>query len=311
MGMAGRGRLPPGLCFPGTRREAIKGASAKRHSMVQHTGPRLIAGAALILAAAIAPICAQGQTSVPDLSGLWQRVAVKGEVTFDPIPGAKDGVPIERVWTPGPDTEEIVSGKYDNPILQPWAREIVKAKTEQEIKLVHVYEADDLCWPVGVPQIINLRENVRFIQTKGQVTIVYQRDHLVRRVYMNQKHSAKAKPDVYGESVGRYEGDTLVIDTIGFNPHKMMVLDNYGTPYPHKLHGEERYRGINDEKGKGLEARFRVEDPGTFTMPWSGRGIYRPSRDTDMSEVVCAENQREFDDSSTLHGIPQANTPPF
>jgi hypothetical protein len=280
--------------------------------MVKISTLRLIAGALLIAASAAAPILAAAQSqTVPDLSGLWARVAVKGEVTFDPVPGAKGGVPIERVWTPGPDTEEIVSGNYDNPILQPWAREIVKGKTESEIKLVHVYEADDLCWPVAVPQIINLRENVRFIQTKDQVTIVYQRDHLVRRVYMNQKHSAKVKPDVYGESVGHYEGDTLVIDTIGFKPHKMMVLDNYGTPYTDKLHVEERYRVINDEKGKGLEAKFRVEDPGTFTMPWSGMGIYRPSRDTDMFEVVCAENQREFDDSSTEHGIPQADKPPF
>jgi hypothetical protein len=238
-------------------------------------------------------------------------VAVKGEVTFDPIPGEPGGQPIERVWTPGPDIEEIVSGNYDNPILQPWAREIVKAKTESEIRLVHVHEADDLCWPVAVPQIINLRENVRFIQSRDRVTIIYQRDHLVRRVYMNQKHSANVKPDVYGESVGRYEGDTLVIDTIGFKPYKMMVLDNYGTPYTDKLHVEERYRVINDEKGKGLEAKFRVEDPGTFTMPWSGMAIYRPSRDTNMYEVVCAENQREFTDDSTLHGIPEAHTPPF
>jgi hypothetical protein len=82
----------------------------------------------------------------------------------------------------------------------------------------------------------------------------------------------------------------------------MSVLDNYGTPHTDNLHVEERYRVITDEKGKGLEVRFRVEDPGTFTMPWSGMAIYRPSRDTEMFEVVCAENQREFDDSSTLHG---------
>ena len=279
--------------------------------MLQHTGPRLIAAALLIAVAAAAPIYAQGQTNVPDFSGLWQRIAVKGEVTFDPIPGAPGGQPIERVWTPGPDIEEIVSGNYDNPILQPWAREIVKANTESEIRLVHVHEADDLCWPVGLPQIINLRENVRFIQTKNQVTIIYQRDHLVRRVYMNQKHSANPKLDWYGESVGRYEGDTLVIDTIGLKPHPMSKLDNYGTPHTDKLHVEERYRVINDEKGKGLEAKFRVEDPGAFTMPWSGMGIYRPSRDSEMSEVVCAENQREFDEASTLHGVPVANTPPF
>jgi hypothetical protein len=279
--------------------------------MVKTSGLRLMVGALLVAASAAAPIYAQTQSSVPDLSGLWNRQAVKGEVTFDPIPGEAGGKPIERVWTPGPDIEEIVSGDYDNPILQPWAREIVKANTESEIKLVHVHEADDLCWPVGVPQIINLRENVRFIQSKDQVTIVYQRDHLIRRVYMNQKHSANPKLDWYGESIGWYEGDTLVIDTIALKPHKMSVLDNYGTPHTDKLHVVERYRVVNDEKGKGLEAKFRVEDPGTFTMPWSGMGIYRPSRDTEMFEVVCAENQREFTEASVENGIPEADTPPF
>ena len=279
--------------------------------MVKSSGLRLTMGALFIAASAAAPIYAQTQANVPDLSGLWNRQAVKGEVTFDPIPGETGGKPIERVWTPGPDIEEIVSGNYDNPILQPWAREIVKANTESEIKLVHVHEADDLCWPVGVPQIINLRENVRFIQAKDQVTIVYQRDHLIRRVYMNQKHSANPKLDWYGESIGWYEGDTLVIDTIALKPHKMSVLDNYGTPHTDKLHVVERYRVVNDEKGKGLEAKFRVEDPGTFTMPWNGMGVYRPSRDTDMFEVVCAENQREFGEDTIEHGIPEAKTPPF
>jgi hypothetical protein len=279
--------------------------------MVKTSGLRLVAGVLLVAVSAAAPIYAQGQTNAPDLSGLWARGAVKGEVTFEPSPGAPGGQPIERVWTPGPDIEEIVSGNYANPILQPWAREIVKANTESEIRLVHVHEADDLCWPVGVPQIINLRENVRFIQSKDRVTIVYQRDHLVRRVYMNQKHSPNVKLDWYGESVGRYEGDTLVIDTIGLKPHKMSVLDNYGTPHTDKLRVEERYRVINDEKGKGLEVTFRVEDSGTFTMPWSGMAIYRPSRDTDMFEVVCAENQREFTEDSIEHGIPEADTPPF
>lgn len=274
---------------------------------------RLIAGAVLVCAAAAAPIyaAAQNQANVPDLSGLWARVAVKGEVTYDPIPGDTGGKPIERVWTPGPDIEEIVSGNYDNPILQPWAREIVKANTEAEIRLEHVNEADDLCYPVGIPQIINLREPVRFIQTKDSVHIVYQRDHLVRRVYMNQKHSAKVTPSWFGESVGSYVGDTLVVDTIGLKPHKLSVLDNYGTPHTEKLHVVERYRVINDEKGKGLEVKFRVEDPGTFTRPWSGMAIYRPNRDNEMYEVVCAENPREFVDTPTFHGIPEANTPPF
>ncbi len=279
--------------------------------MVRRSGLSAIAGAMLICAAGAAPIYAVAQNSPPDLSGLWARNAVKGEVTYDPIPGEPGGQPIERVWTPGPDIEEIVSGNYDNPILQPWAREIVKANTESEIRLVHVQEADDLCYPVGIPQIINLREPVRFIQTRDRVTIVYQRDHLVRRVYMNQQHSANVKPSWFGESVGRYEGDTLVVDTIGMKPHKVSVLDNYGTPHTDKLHVVERYRVINDDKGKGLEVKFRVEDPGAFTMPWSGMAIYRPNRENQMYEVVCAENPREFEDAPTFHGIPEANAPPF
>ena len=255
---------------------------------------------------------AQNQANVPDLSGLWARVAVKGEVTYEPIPGETGGQAIERVWTPGPDIEEIVSGNYDNPILQPWAREIVKRNTEFRDRRWCTSTRPMICaGRSAVPQIINLRENVRFIQSKDRVTIVYQRDHLIRRVYMNQQHSPNPKLDWYGESVGRYEGDTLVIDTVGLKAHKVSVLDNYGTPHTDKLRVEERYRVINDEKGKGLEVKFRVEDPGTFTMPWSGMAIYRPSRDTQMFEVVCAENQREFDESSTLHGIPEASTPPF
>ena len=281
--------------------------------MVRRAGLNGIAGAILVCAAAAAPIyaSAQNQAGVPDFSGLWARNAVKGEVTYDPIPGEPGGQPVERVWTPGPDIEEIVSGNYDNPILQPWAREIVKANTESEIRLVHVQEADDLCYPVGIPQIINLREPVRFIQTKDRVHIVYQRDHLVRRVYMNQNHSANVTPSWFGESVGRYEGDTLVVDTIGLKPHKVSVVDNYGTPHTDKLHVVERYRVINDDKGKGLEVKFRVEDPGAFTMPWSGMAIYRPNRENQMYEVVCAENPREFVDAPTFHGIPEASTPPF
>jgi hypothetical protein len=256
----------------------------------------------LITAAAVAPICAQGQTNIPDFSGLWQRNAVKGEVTFDPIPGDTGGKPIERVWTPGPDIEEIVSGNYDNPILQPWAREIVKANTESEIKLVHVHEADDLCWPVGLPQIINLRENVRFIQTKNQVTIIYQRDHLIRRVYLNQKHSTNPKLDWYGESVGRYEGDTLVIDTIGLNDKT--VLDAYRTPHSEKLHVTERWRMTPD--GKTLEVTIRIEDPEAFNQPFSVMQRYNRVA-SNWNEQICAENNGYF----FQERIPTASAPDF
>jgi len=267
-----------------------------------------IAGAVFLTAAA-APFYALAQKSeagIPDLSGLWARQAVRGEVTYLEVPGDKEGKPIERVWIDGPDVEEIVAANYDNPILQPWLREIVKKNTEDEIKLKHVNEADDICRPVGIPQIINLREPVVFAQSKNLVLIIYQRDHLVRHVWMNQQHSAKVTPKWFGESVGHYEGDTLVVDTIGLKTGKVSVVDNYGTQHTEKLHVTERYRVINDDKGKGLEVIFRVEDPGAFTMPWKGMAIYRPNRAPMIDEVACAENDRSFAEGSEFGDIPVA-----
>jgi hypothetical protein len=256
----------------------------------------------LLACAAAAPIYAQNE-KIPDLGGIWQRNAVRGEVTYLEVPGDKDGKPIARKWIEGPDIEEIVAAEYDNPILQPWVREVVKKNTDNEIALKHVNEADDICRPVGIPQIINLRESVQFVQGKDEVLIMYQRDHLVRHVYVNQKHSPKVTPSWFGESIGTYEGDTLVVDTIGLKPGTVSVVDNYGTPHTDKLHVTERYRVINDQNGKGLEVVFRVEDPGAFTMPWKGMAIYRPNR-AGWFEVACAENDRGFGEGSTFGDIP-------
>src|SRR3977135_3434062 len=179
---------------------------------------KLIAGALFLCAAAAAPItpaATNRATAPPNLTGLWARGAVRGEVTFLPVPGDKEGQPIEREWIDGPDVEEIVAAKYENPILQPRAREIGKKNHDGDIELQHVNEGDDICRPVGIPQIINLREPVEFAQGKDRVLIIYQRDHLARHVWLNKQHSAKVTPSWFGESVGHYEGDTFVVDTIG------------------------------------------------------------------------------------------------
>jgi hypothetical protein len=253
--------------------------------------------AAALMASAAAPIFAAAKDSgasdeaVPDLSGLWVRT---GEPMFEPIAGAKEGKPVARLEVNSKDAEEIMAGNWDNPILQPWARDIVKKNADSEVALKHVYQADDSCWPVTVPAILNMREAVQFLQTKNSVTILYQRDHQVRKVWLNQKHSAKLEPSWYGESVGHYEGDTLVVDTIGVKTHAMSFVDPFGTPHTAKLHVVERYRPIKDDKGKGLDVTIRVEDPGTFTGPWVGKLTYRVNRSQTMEEVICAENNVSF-----------------
>jgi hypothetical protein len=115
-------------------------------------------------------------------------------------------------------------------------------------------------------------------------------------------HSANPKPSWYGESIGHYEGDTLVVDTIGLNDKTF--VDNYRTPHTEKLHVVERWTLLDG--GKTLEANVRVEDPDTFNEPWSG--IQRYDRvQQPMTEQVCAENNQHLFD----YHIPIASKPDF
>lgn len=262
----------------------------------------LVAGVAAI--GTIVPLAAD---ETPNFSGMWGRT---GEPMMDPVPGAKEATPVLRLEVDSKDAEEIMAGNWANPMLQPWARNIVKKNALSEIALNHVYQADDSCWPMTVPAIINLREAVQILQTKDRMTFIYQRDHQVRRIWLNQEHNPNFKPGWYGESVGHFEGDTLVVDTTGVKTHFMSFVDPFGTPHTDKLHVIERYRVITDRAGKGLEVVVRVEDSGTFTMPWTGRSVYRPNRAESIVEVICAENNTTFD-GSTFGPLPTENAPQF
>jgi hypothetical protein len=245
----------------------------------------------------------------PDLSGFWLRV---GNLAFDAILDDDEGKPIARLQPKRPDAEEIWAGDSDNPILQPWAREIVKKNADSEMRRQHVYTADDSCWPSGVPQVVNLLDGVEFLQLKDRIVIIYQRDHQVRWVWLDRGHSADPAPSWYGESVGHYEGETLVIDTIGQKAHKMSVVDPFGTPHTDKIHVVERYQPFSDPFGRGLEVTVRVEDAGAFTRPWKGTAEYRQDPEVhQIQEMVCAENNRDFAEGSTFGTIPQEKAAPF
>ena len=254
-------------------------------------------------------VSAPSQTAGPDLSGFWNRV---GHLWLDPILDDDGGKPISRLKVDRPGADDIWAGDFNNPILQPWAREIVKKNAESEIRREHVYTADDSCWPSGVPQVVNLLDGVEFLQLKDRIVIIYQRDHQVRWVWLDRDHSTNPAPSWYGESVGHYEGDTLVVDTIGLKTHGMSVVDPFGTPHTDKLHVVERYQLFSTPFGNGLEITVEVDDPGAFTAPWKGTAEYRQNTAvTQLKEVVCAENNRSFADGSTFGTIPEEATPPF
>jgi hypothetical protein len=190
-----------------------------------------------------------------------------------------------------------------NPNIKPWAKEIMKRENDKALSGGMPFSARASCMPSGVPAfMMAVVEPIHFVQTPTQVTMIFSGDAQVRRVYLDVPHSANPKSSWYGESVGHYEGDTLVVDTIGLNDKTF--IDNYRTPHTEKLHVVERYRLIDG--GKTLQVTFRVEDPDTFYQPWSAIGKLRRVQ-MPMHEEACAENNQNLFD----YHIPVASNPDF
>src|SRR5438105_8864542 len=206
-------------------------------------------------------------------------------VTFDPAH------PYVPNFTPGKAPTYRIAD-LSNPILQPWARDQMR-KANADVPAGHVpFRARESCWPPGVPTFLvyALATPLYFLETPSQVVMTYSGGPELRQVYLGVPHSAHPTPSWYGESVGHYEGDTLVIDTIGLN--QRTYVDNYRTPHTEQLHLVERYRLT--EGGNILEVRFTVEDPGTFTQSWSGGQQFRRSRRTPLSELRCVESYAHY-----------------
>ncbi|HEY4266206.1 MAG TPA: hypothetical protein VGM72_12875 [Micropepsaceae bacterium] len=199
-------------------------------------------------------------------------------------------------------------GDANSPILQPWAAQMVKKANEDVLAGKVGFEAMSTCWPAGVPGImVFTAEPIYFVQTPKRVTILYQRGPNQRRVYMNVPHSKNPKPSWYGESVGHYEGKTLVIDTIGMNDKTF--VDNVRTPHTTRLHVVERYTMSDD--GRSMDAMATVEDPGAFTTQWSAVQHYRRVTQP-YSESVCAENNNNYNYFNlNVDPIPEAAKPDF
>jgi hypothetical protein len=202
-------------------------------------------------------------------------------------------------------------GDYRDPVLKPWASEFMK-KTNDEVlekRLDVPFAAQARCWPGGVPgQLLYPAEPFYFIQTPKEVWMIWQRDHMVRRIYLRDKHSANVKPDWFGESIGHYEGNTLVVDTIGLST-KNSYIDNFRVPHTEKEHVVERYSISSD--GKELSAVVMVEDPDTFNEPLHMQQKWRKVVNP-LLETVCAENNNDaIFFKQKLPPIPEAKTPDF
>jgi hypothetical protein len=139
------------------------------------------------------------------------------------------------------------------------------------------------------------------------IYMIWQRDHMVRRVFLTDKHSEQPKPSWFGESIGRYEnGDTLVVDTVGLST-KDSYIDNFHTPHTENLHVVERFTLEPD--GEHLTAIVTVEDPDAFNAPLSMMQRWFKAKER-MIETVCAENNFDYF-SQGLFPVPMADKPDF
>jgi hypothetical protein len=205
-------------------------------------------------------------------------------------------------------TERIAD--VSDPNLKPWAQAQMQKANDAILKDHKVgFVAQSRCWPGGVPgQLLFPAEPVYFVQTPKEVWIIWQRDQLVRRVFLNTEHSGNPKPSWFGESVGHYEnGDTLVVDTIGLSAQPNSFIDNYRTPHTTKEHVVERWTIAKD--GKTLDVALTVEDPGAFNKPFSG-GVHYRRVEGEMIESICAENNANYFGLNEFP-MPQSDKPEF
>lgn len=247
-----------------------------------------VLGSAALLA--VSAVAAQNlSASSPDFSGSWVSTNATGLKSPPEGPGpigdlegyAHFGRGVDEAHWRNSSNPWI--GNYRSPILTPWAADILKGEAETAIKGQDPFWAQSNCWPAGPAAVLWADEHY-FIQTPRIVYIVYVRDHEVRRVFLNQAHTKNPRPSWYGESVGHYEGDTLIVDTIGFNDKSL--VDRYGTPHSSDLHLTERYRVLPDLKT--LEATLTYDDPKAFTTQWSAVVKYNRTAEP-MYEAACAE----------------------
>jgi hypothetical protein len=267
-------------------------------------------GAGAAIAPALAQVTAKENVGPPDLSAGnagWVTVgtdwtAVPGgppPVTSDPahpyVPNNTGKQPTFRV------------ADLNNPNLTQFAKDALKKSNDEVLRGKAMYARESRCWATGVPAyLLNPGGPTYWLQTPEKVTMIWQMDHQVRHVYLNVPHSANPKPSWYGESVGHYEGDTLVVDTIGQNAQTF--VDNYRTPHSEKLHVVERYHLVDG--GKTLQAEVTIEDPAVFIQPLHVVHRWRRMQGT-IIESTCAEGEISNPFKQDVEPIPTAEKADF
>jgi hypothetical protein len=285
--------------------------------------PLALAGGAFVgfvaMAALGSAVLAEPNSAIPDLSsadfgwqtnvGDWQDPPAghgHGPIRNDPAHPFTSNVNAARTGTQ--PTNRI--GNAKDPVLKPWAAAQMQASNDEALtgQRAVPFAAQARCYPGSVPgQLLYPFEPLYFIQKPKEVWMIWQRDHMVRRVFLTDQHSEHVTPSWFGESIGHYEnGDTFVVDTVGLSTEKSYI-DNYRTPHTEKLHVVERF--TIEPGGKNMTAIATVDDPDTFNEPLTMKQRWFKTN-ASMQETVCSENNHDFFHQN-LFAVPTAEKPDF
>jgi hypothetical protein len=291
------------------------------------------AACCILAALPVWPASAKDDAPVPDFSGMWGRNSFGLESVSD---GARPLINLKRLANGTGDGGALV-GDYNNPILKPEAAQIVRDRGLVSLGGHPFPDPSNHCAPYSPPYVFSLQLGMQMVQGKDEILILYNQDDQVRHIHLGAAHPSRLVPSAMGDSIGHYEGDTLVVDTIGVKVGPLTMADRFGAPQSKALHLIERYRLIDyaDAKeaqdryekqegriggavgampldpvpGKGLQLQFTVEDPNVFTTKWTAQVTYHRTR-LGWEEQVCAEAFHEYYADKDTE-IPQARKPDF
>jgi hypothetical protein len=190
----------------------------------------------------------------------------------------------------------------EEPPMTPWGEAKYKASKpnigRRGVPLSQTNDPVSKCFPPGVPRIYEMRvgQPWEIIQIPGRVIMFFEYDHLVRQIFTDGRpHSKDLIPSWMGDSIGTWEGDTLVVDTIGFNDKTW--LDGDGHPHSDALHLVERIRRVSHD---ALSIDFTIDDTKAYTKPWAAHNDFELKPGWNIGEVVCVDDNANFLDTEKM-----------
>jgi len=230
---------------------------------------------------------AAGMTTANELSGIWAPKVDPGAIGMD------GGAAVLAFTQELPSMTAWAKGKYD--VIRKGTNGPFERTSDQQDPHIH-------CLPYGMPRIFAVNEPFEIVQVPGRVLMLFEADHMVRRIYTDgRKPSEDAEPTYMGHATGTWERNTLVVETVGLND--LTWIDSIGHPHSDALRITERIRRVNHNT---LEIKFLFTDPKAYLKPWGGTKLFELKPDWEISEeLTCEDHLRDYHIPKLLKGEPE------